>query len=161
MRIEASVVIDRPREEVWEYLATPSNAPEYFSHMVSYEATSPLPLREGSTMAGKMQHGPIRARLDQVVTRVVENELLEWKDANPHIPNVQSFTLSDADGATTVVYRYEGTPQDLVGRILKPLAGYLVLEDAWSSMDRLKRILDGLTGTHSTRDGSVSASPEA
>ncbi len=60
MRVEASVVIDRPRGVVWQYLTTPSNTSDYWVSIESYEATSPLPLRAGSTMAGRMRHGLAR-----------------------------------------------------------------------------------------------------
>ena len=99
MRVEASVVIDRPRAAVWQYLTTPSNTADYWVSMESYEATSPLPLREGSTMAGRMRHGLTRVDLKQVVTRPVEDEVLEWEDVHDHLPTVQSFLLSDVAGA--------------------------------------------------------------
>lgn len=142
MRVEASVVIGRPRSEIWQYLAMPSNTTAYFSHMVSYEATSPLPLQEGSTMAGAMRHGPLRATLNQVVTRVVEGEVLEWKDLNKDLPTVQSYTLTEVDGGTKVVYRVDGSPQTLIGRVAAPLVTSLTHSDAWSSLDRLKQVLE-------------------
>ena len=143
MRVEASVVIDRPRAAVWQYLTTPSNTAEYWVSMESYEATSPLPLREGSTMAGRMRHGLTRVDLKQVVTRSVEDEVLEWEDVNDHLPTVQSFLLSDVAGGTRVTYRSEGTPNTMVGRAAAPLLTVLTHRDAWASLDRLKEILEG------------------
>ena len=143
MRVEASVVIDRPRAEVWQYLTTPGNAPEYWVSMESYEATSPLPLSEGSTMAGRMRHGLTRVELNQVVTRSVEAEVFEWKDVNEHVPTVQAFTLSETDGGTRVTYRSEGTAKTLVGRVAEPLLTHLTHRDAWASLDRLKQLLEG------------------
>lgn len=143
MRVEASVVIDRPRAEVWRYLVTPANAPMYWVSITSYQATSPLPLREGSTMAGRMRHGPTRVELNQVVTRAVEHEVLEWSDLNEHLPTVQSFTLSEANGGIRVTYRSEGEATTLVGRVADPLLTYLTHRDAWTSLDRLKELLEG------------------
>ncbi|MGB9375585.1 MAG: SRPBCC family protein [Jiangellales bacterium] len=143
MRVEASVVIHRPRAEVWQYLTTPGNAPDYWVSMESYEATSPLPLREGSTMAGKMRHGPTRVDLNQVVTRSVEDHVLEWTDMNEHLPTAQAFTLSEADGGTRVIYRSEGTAKTLVGRVSDPVLTYLTHRDTWTSLDRLKELLEG------------------
>jgi uncharacterized protein YndB with AHSA1/START domain len=144
MRIEASVVIDQPRGVVWEYLATPDNTSEYWVSMESYNPTSPLPLSEGSTMAGRMRHGLTRIDVNQVVTRSVEGEVLEWKDVNEHLPTVQSFTLSQVDSGTgtRVTYRSEGTAKTLAGRLAEPLLTYLTHRDAWASLDRLKELLD-------------------
>lgn len=143
MRVEASVVIDRPRGVVWQYLTTPSNTSDYWVSIESYEATSPLPLREGSTMAGRMRHGLTRVDLKQVVTQSIEDEVLEWEDHNDHLPTVQSFTLDEVAGGTRVTYRSEGTASTLVGRAAAPLLTVLTHRDAWASLDRLKEILEG------------------
>lgn len=144
MRIEASVVIDLPRATVWEYLATPDNTPDYWVSVESYKATSPLPLREGSTMVGRMRHGPMRVALNQVVTRSVEGEVLEWKDVNEHLPTMQSFTLSQVGShtGTRVTYRSEGTATTVTGRMAEPLLAFLTHRDAWASLDRLKEVLE-------------------
>lgn len=147
MRVEASVVIDRPRGEVFEYLATPSNTSHYFAHIVAYDATSPLPLREGTTMAGKWRSGLLRYDMNQVITKAVAHEVIEWTDLNEHLPTVQSFTLSDVDGSTRVIYRVNGTAQDLIGRAAAPLLEYVTQRDAWTSLDRLKGILETRTPT--------------
>ena len=143
MRVEASVVIDRPRGVVWQYLTMPSNTADYWVSMESYGATSPLPLREGSTMAGRMRHGLTRVDLKQVVTQSIEDEVLEWEDRNDHLPTVQSFTLDEVAGGTRVTYRSEGTPSTMVGRAAAPLLTVLTHRDAWASLDRLKEILEG------------------
>ena len=143
MRVEASVVIDRPRRVVWQYLTTPSNTSDYWVSIESYEATSPLPLREGSTMSGRMRHGLTRVDLKQVVTQSIEDEVLEWEDRNDHLPTVQSFTLGEVAGGTRVTYRSEGTASTLVGRAAAPLLTVLTHRDAWASLDRLKGILEG------------------
>lgn len=143
MRVEASVVIDRPRGVVWQYLMTPGNTPDYWVSIESYEATSPLPLREGSTMAGRMRHGLTRVDLKQVVTQSIEDEVLEWEDRNDHLPTVQSFTLDEVAGGTRVTYRSEGTASTMVGRAAAPLLTVMTHRDAWASLDRLKEILEG------------------
>jgi uncharacterized membrane protein len=147
VRVEASVVIDRPLADVWQYLAEPSNTPQYWKHMVAYEVTSPPPVREGTTMTGTWRIGPLRSELNQVVTRDVENEIMEWKDTNDHLPNVQSFSFSEVDGATRVIYRQVGEPQDRVGRALAPVMQVVIQRDAWTSLDRLKEILEGEAAT--------------
>lgn len=141
MRIEASVIIECPRQAVYEFLGTPEKTPTYWEHMTSYRATSPPPFGEGTTMEGTMKFGPITARLNQVVTRATD-DVIEWRDVNTHLPSVQSFTLNEVPGGTRVVYRYVGDPQDVAGRALAPLLTITTQRDAWKSMDRLKEILE-------------------
>ena len=43
MRVEASVVIDRPRGVVWQYLTTPSNTPAYWKAELPPTQCGPRP----------------------------------------------------------------------------------------------------------------------
>lgn len=90
MRFEASVIIDQPRSVIWQYLSTPSNAPDYWVSIESFDATSPLPMREGTTMAGKMRRGRYVADMKQVTTRAVEDEVIEWKDLSDSLHRMES-----------------------------------------------------------------------
>ncbi len=38
MRVEASVLVDRPRVGVWRYLAAPANAPKYWGSLERLKA---------------------------------------------------------------------------------------------------------------------------
>lgn len=142
MRVEASVVIDRPLADVWQFLADPGNTPRYWKHMDAYQVTSSPPFREGTTMKGTWRLGPLRTELNQVVSKVVDHEVMEWRDTNAHLPNVQSFSFSDVDGATRVVYRQVGEPQSRAGRAAASVMQFLNQRDAWASLDRLKLVLE-------------------
>ena len=142
MRYEASVLIDRPRAVVWQYLASPSNTPDFWVSIDAYDATSPLPLAEGTTMAGKMRRGPLVSDMKQVATRVVQDEVIEWKDLTDRLNRVESFTLSDVQGGTRVIYRAQAAPTNLMERGMAAVVTYLIHRDAWASLDRLKEILE-------------------
>ncbi len=49
MRIEESVQINRPLEEVYEYVANPENLPEWTGTVIETRKDTPGPLLEGST----------------------------------------------------------------------------------------------------------------
>jgi hypothetical protein len=49
MRIEESVEINRPPEQVFEYVANPENLPEWTGTVIETRKDTPRPLLEGST----------------------------------------------------------------------------------------------------------------
>lgn len=90
-KIEASVVVDRPVEEVWRFMSDFSNTPKWSPDIVEIEQTSPAPLGVGSTLL-------IRHPKQSLKGRVTEYE-----------PN-QSFVFEVASGparGTKVGYRVE------------------------------------------------------
>ena len=49
MRIQESVQINRPLEDVYEYVANPENLPEWTGIVIETRKDTPGPLLEGST----------------------------------------------------------------------------------------------------------------
>ena len=49
LKIEESVVINKPRQEVWDFLADPANVTLYSSNISEYELTSGQPTELGRT----------------------------------------------------------------------------------------------------------------
>ena len=49
MRVERTAAIERPIEEVFEYVSTPENDPTWLSASLRHARTSPGPVRPGMT----------------------------------------------------------------------------------------------------------------
>ena len=61
MRIEESVEINRPVEEVYEYVANPENLPEWAGTVIETRKDTPGPLLKGSTSPSrKSGRSPLR-----------------------------------------------------------------------------------------------------
>jgi uncharacterized protein YndB with AHSA1/START domain len=90
-KIQVSVMVDRPTEEVWRFMSDFSNTPKWSPDIIEMKQTSPGPLGVGSTVL-------IRHPKQSVKGRVTEYE-----------PN-QSFMFEVASGparGTKVGYRME------------------------------------------------------
>ena len=50
MHVENTITIERPIEEVFEYVSTPENDPTWVSASIKNQRTSPGPMRVGMTI---------------------------------------------------------------------------------------------------------------
>lgn len=62
-KIEASVVIDRPVEEVWKFMSDFSNTPKWSPDIVEMKQTSTGPLGVGSTLLIKHPKQSVKGRV--------------------------------------------------------------------------------------------------
>lgn len=68
MRREASVVVKRPIEEVWAFLADLFHVPRYGVRALGLRQTSPGAIRVGSTIQARMMLLGLEWRIDAVIT---------------------------------------------------------------------------------------------
>ena len=141
MRVETSITINRPVEEVFDFAAEPDHVAEYFVPVINCRKTSDGPLGKGTTTMSTIR---ILGRQFEV-----PSETTEWD--RPH-----SFSVRNAGGPMpmTVQFRFnpdgEGTRVDLqadleVARMLQvasPLIEPVVDRQMRASLDAMKAIME-------------------
>jgi uncharacterized protein YndB with AHSA1/START domain len=142
MRIEKSTVIDRPLEEVWEYIADGRNDPQWCNKVISVnQVTGDGPGPEASY---RMVHRPVRLRQPKEMAVTVE-------EFDP--PRRLRMREEDDDAVFNVTYELEPvgagtrlTQRDRIEwRIPKfqlPIARWMVSRDLANQFSVLKRILE-------------------
>ena len=144
-RAELSMFIDRPPDEVFDFVADPANNPKWRSYVVS---------------SGWFDDGPMRVgRRGYQTSRIlgrkmsVEAEIVEW-DPPRHVTwetvrgsaTVRSWVTVSPDGDGSMVSGgAEGALNGLVGRLLTPIAVPMMVRQARTSMVKLKAALEGHT----------------
>lgn len=135
------IVIERPIEEVFAYVAEPGNLPSWNSAVRAVEPTSPIPGCVGSTYSMDRQLPTGRA------TNRLEIVLRE---------RPREFAIRATDGPTPFLYRYrfaaerDGTALELDGRVELPAAAGLISQlgrralqhGVEDNLTTLKRILE-------------------
>jgi hypothetical protein len=89
VRHEMIVVIDRPIEEVWAFMADVFNVPRLRGQTLAIRMTSAGPVGVGSTLQARMTIFGFETRMDAVIT--------EWE-----APRVMAFSAKMRPGAATV-----------------------------------------------------------
>jgi carbon monoxide dehydrogenase subunit G len=137
--------IDRPPDEVFEFVAEPANNPKRRSYVVSSAWFDDGPMRVGRR--GSQTSRILGRKMS------VEAEIVEW-DPPRHVTwqtvqgsaTVRSWVTVKPDGDGSMVSGgAEGELNGLVGRLLTPLAVPMMVRQARTSMVKLKAALESHT----------------
>ena len=140
VKVQRSVVVDRPREELFGYWRDFENLPNFMRHL---ERVNVL----GGGRSHWVARGPAGQRVewDAVVHREVPNELIAWRSVEPSdVPNAGTVLFKDVgDGRTEVTVELEYEPPG--GRIGAAVARLLGEEpdlQVRDDLDQFKAIMD-------------------
>jgi len=101
VKVERSVTIDKPREELFAFWRNFENLPRFMEHLVSVRVDSPMRSHwEAKAPAGRT------VEWDAEIVNEVPNEIIAWKSVGePDVPNAGSVNFSDAPGGRGTIVR--------------------------------------------------------
>jgi carbon monoxide dehydrogenase subunit G len=108
MRIESSITINRPAEDIWEYLIDFEKNKMWNPATVDMRLTSEGPLRKGSTYVWVGQFLGRHIESNTEVTEFEPGRKFSYKIVSGPFPGTASTTLEPAEGGTRVTIRSEG-----------------------------------------------------
>jgi carbon monoxide dehydrogenase subunit G len=142
MRINESVVINRPPDEVWAFLTDLFNSPRVRPGALALRRTSPGPLGSGSVLQGRMMILGFEARFTMTVT-----------EFDPPRSAVVTLAARPGRGAirTTLEPTPEGTRVDRTTdfelnpalRLMSPIFGLLLRRQDRAAARNWKRLIEG------------------
>ncbi len=141
--VEESVVINRPREEVWSYVVDPANFTAWVRTATEYEADhdgNPK-LGDHDRLVGKVAGR--RVEVTREVTEVVPEERFAVKTVKAPFPSSTVFQFEDAGGGTRVTFHAE-TPGlgGFFGKLGDPIVVKLFARDVRANLTNLRTILE-------------------
>lgn len=108
--MEVSLVINRPRRDVFELIVTPENMHSWISNIIEYELITEGPLRKGSQTGSKLR---VAGKTAELVAETFEfKEAQRWTSRTTEsFVDVEVGTrLEDANGGTRVTFHQEIGP---------------------------------------------------
>jgi carbon monoxide dehydrogenase subunit G len=142
MRINESVVINRPPDEVWAFLTDLFNSPRVRPGALALRRTSPGPLGKGSVLQGRMTILGFETRFAMTVT-----------EFDPPCSAVVTLAARPGRGAirTTLEPTPEGTRVDRTTdfelnpalRLMSPIFGLLLRRQDRAAARNWKRLIEG------------------
>jgi len=108
MKLESSIVINRPAETVWAYVADFEKNTMWNPATVEMRLTSEGPLRKGSTYVWAGQWLGRRMESNCEVTEFEPGRKFAYKIVSGPFPGTASTTLEPAGGGTRVTISSEG-----------------------------------------------------
>jgi carbon monoxide dehydrogenase subunit G len=142
LTVEESIVINKPRIEVWEFMTDPDNVPVYSSNVVEYEMVS-----GGKQEVGRVCRGVVKVagRRLELTDEMVEAEpgrggKLVSEDAT--IPYTLSFLYEDEGEGTKVTWHQEMESLKGFFKFADPIVLKLYARDVRSNLEKAKTILE-------------------
>ena len=137
----AEVVVARPREEVFPFVADARNRPSWDENVGSEELTSPEPIAVGSTLRTRMRSmGRDYEYLWEIVEHDPPNRVLVESTAGP-FPTTLEWEVAEHDGGSLVAFSVTGRPSGGL-RLLEPLIARNTAKNLEASFPRLKEVLE-------------------
>jgi uncharacterized protein YndB with AHSA1/START domain len=142
MRVEQSVIIHQPREQVFAYVSDAENIPTWKKGLVEVRRITPGPTGVGTI---DVHVSEFLGRKDEVrheFTAYEVNRSVEFKVASDPFPSTGKFTFEDSDSGTLVTVRSEAEPTG-VYRLLAPVLVWIAKRQLVFDLNYLKQALEG------------------
>lgn len=140
-RIEASVVIGRPIEEVFAFVTDIEKLPRWAAELVEAKVTSQGPVGVGTTWSGVVQFLGRRMENTHQITEFEPNRKFGSETIASPVPLKGEFTFEAVVGGTKVTMVAEVEPGSFF-QPAEPVFGRLVQEQYESNLANLKEILE-------------------
>ena len=142
INVLTEIIINRPAEAVSAYAADPSNAPDWYTNIVSAKWRSSPPLRTGAKVAFSAHFLGRRLEYTYEVVAFVPGERLVMRTAQGPFPMETTYTWASAgNGSTHMTLRNRGEPTGF-SKILAPFMAGAMRRANNKDLARLKSVLE-------------------
>ncbi len=138
----STVTINRPREEVFDYLTDPENQTTWQSGLQEFESDSKEP-QVGDRARGTVKVAGKKLRWEAETIQVQRPERIVYRSVEAPFAFELSFKLVDRSGSTEVMH--EGSTESMggfFGKLADPLVARMYQRDMDSNLANLKAILE-------------------
>ncbi|HJR80993.1 MAG TPA: SRPBCC family protein [Anaerolineales bacterium] len=141
-RLEASILINRPVEDVFAFLNVPENHPKFVPGMLEFKKTSPGPLgRVGATIRGVRQFLGLKMELPYEITEYEAGNRLGMKGAMGPLTFEDGYVLDSMGSSTRVRFWLKPTLTGLM-KLVKPFVVWQGKIHADETLTNLKNTLE-------------------
>ena len=124
-RFGATVVIDRPIDEVFAFLADGENDKRFSSRIIEIKKTTDGPPGAGSIYASTAKDGPLKAKHEFELIAFEPPTRIRWKELSKTTPVVVpegGYDLEPAGDGTRLTFLNVLEGRGLLGKLIAPMA---------------------------------------
>lgn len=140
MRLERTIVIERPCAEVFSFVSDPRNLPAWQPSVLAIEAPDG-PLGVGSTFSETRHLGPLHTTATVEVTAFAENAVFDLRATGGPLPVEIHHAFAEAGEATRLTLTVEANPRGAM-RLAAGAIAKTVEHAADADLARLKALLE-------------------
>ena len=138
--VEHSVVINRPIEEVFDFMADIENAPQWRSGLVEVKKLSDE-LVVGAKATEVLQFLGRRMETTYEITEYEPNKKFSFKTTSGPVPMEGGFTVESAEGGTKVTFKIQGEAGGFF-KLAEPILARMVRRQVETDHGNLKDLLE-------------------
>ena len=142
LTVDESIVINKPREEVWQFMIDPENVPVYSSNVVEYEKVSGENDQVGRKCRGAVKVAGRRLELTDELVEIDEGRRAKTVSEDATVPYSLEFTYEDEGGGTKLTWHQEVESLKGVFKFADPIVLRLYARDVRSNLEKAKDILE-------------------
>jgi uncharacterized protein YndB with AHSA1/START domain len=142
VKVEKSVVINRPIEEVFAYVTNPDNVAEWAGPVTEAKQTSEGPVGVGTTSTRVTEFLGRRSESIYEVTEYEPNRKFAEKTTSGTLQTAEIITFESADGGTKVTIGGEVEATGF-GKIAEPVFARMAKRQLDTDISNLKDLLEG------------------
>jgi uncharacterized membrane protein len=142
LTVEESLVIDKPRAEVFDFFATPENIPVYSSNVVEYDVVSGGAHDIGREAKFAVKVVGVRLEYTDELVEFVENERVKTTSKEGRIPYSITLTFADEGAGTKVSWLQEVEQLGGVFKFGDGLVVKMYSKDVRSNLEKAKALLE-------------------
>jgi uncharacterized protein YndB with AHSA1/START domain len=139
----SNITVDKPREEVFTYLADPETQTIWQSGLQEFDADWKDEPHVGDRARGTVKVAGKKVRWEAEVTEAKRPERIAFRSVEAPFPFEISYTLVESGGSTEI--RHDGSTEALggfFGKLADPLVAHMYQRDMNSNLANLKAILE-------------------
>lgn len=140
-KLEHSVVINRPVEEVFHYTTDIEKLPQWMTDLIEAKQTSQDPVGVGTTISAVANPLGRRIESTQEITGYEPNRLFEFKSTSGGIDSKDKFTFESVSGATKITRQTEAEVGGFF-KLAEPLVVRMLNRQFDTNFSNLKDILE-------------------
>lgn len=142
-RLEATILIDKPTNDVFTFLNHPDNHPKFVPGMLEFNKSSPGPIqRVGTLIKGVRRFLGIRMELPYEITEYEQNCRLGMKGAMGPLTFMDGYVLESMGTGTRVKFWLEPTLMGVM-KLARPFIEWIGRTHAQETLVNLKRAMEG------------------
>jgi uncharacterized protein YndB with AHSA1/START domain len=140
IQYESSVLIDRPVEKVFTYLADAQNLRAWQADLLEHEQLTERPIGVGARFREVRQTGPSKSDFQAEITAFEPNKRFSTKTiTGPQV--TVDYAFHAEQGGTRVTYQFSLQTSGLM-RLIEPLMAGSMKKDTEKDFQKLKHILE-------------------
>ena len=142
MAMQASIVINRPIEEVFDNATCLKSCVRWMTPMTKAEKVSDGDVGVGTIYKHKVKFMGYEVETHPTVRKYEPPHTLSFGDDTAVVPYVNTFSFEPVEGGTRFSVSVDTTPKDFINALLRPIVDKAFARQMQNDMENLKEMLE-------------------